>query len=63
MDTSGAKTLPDLLRAKTRPHPDKALVVFEDAAVSVASLAYLAGAVMVPVNVFCSLDERRAHAA
>lgn len=40
MDTSGTKTLPDLLREKTRLHPGKELVVFEDADGQVSSLTY-----------------------
>ena len=40
MDTSGTKTLPDLLREKARLHPEKDLVVFEDASGRVSSMSY-----------------------
>ena len=40
METSGTKTLPDLLREKVALHPDKDFVVFEDAGGVISSLTY-----------------------
>ena len=40
MECSGTKTLPELLRDQVRLHPDKDVVVFEDAQGTVSSLTY-----------------------
>ena len=40
METSGTKTLPDLLREKVALHPGKDFVVFEDAGGVISSLTY-----------------------